>query len=212
MRLKGHPFSELTGNSTTGKFHYNLWCHADHFRRLQKQASKAAPPEGTRPTGDKLRETLFNILGETVRGCTFLDGCAGVGAIGIEAISRGAELVVFVDRSRIVTKMIRENLAALGITEGIKILEMDLDKALAVCLRDGIAFDIAFVDPPYDSDEIYDHALSRMADGKLIAADGLAVFEHSKRKQMPLDAGSFKKVRVLNQGGSGLSFYRMEAK
>ena len=61
---------------------------------------KATPPPGTRPTSDKLRETLFNILGETVRGCTFLDGCAGVGAIGIEAISRGASMVIFVDQSR----------------------------------------------------------------------------------------------------------------
>ena len=87
---------------------------------------KATPPEGTRPTSDKLRETLFNILGETVRGCTFLDGCAGVGAIGIEAISRGAENVVFVDQARKATRMIRENLQSLAITDGFRILEMDL--------------------------------------------------------------------------------------
>src|SRR6266576_3763918 len=85
---------------------------------------KAMPPPGTRPTSDKLRETLFNILGESVRGCTFLDGCAGVGAIGIEAISRGAEHVVFIEQSRKVTKMIRENLKSLDIEEGFKILEL----------------------------------------------------------------------------------------
>ena len=173
---------------------------------------KSAPPEGTRPTGDKLRETLFNILGETVRGCTFLDGCAGVGAIGIEAISRGAALVVFVERSRNATKMIRENLAALGIKEGFRILDMELNKALAVSARDGIGFDVAFVDPPYDSDDIYDDALARLADGKLIVESGLAVFEHSKKRELPKATGSFTKVRVLRQGDSGLSFYRLEVK
>src|SRR2546423_12844245 len=93
---------------------------------------KAAPPAGTRPTSDKLRETLFNILGATVRGCTFLDGCAGVGAIGIEAISRGAETVVFADRSRKATRMIRENLQEFDIGAGFRILELDLTKALDV--------------------------------------------------------------------------------
>src|SRR5262249_17406693 len=98
---------------------------------------KSGPPSGTRPTSDKLRETLFNILGETVRGCTFLDGCAGVGAIGIEAISRGAAKVVFVDQSRKAARMIRENLSALDIRDRFKILETDISKALDLCARDG---------------------------------------------------------------------------
>src|SRR5215470_7057672 len=104
---------------------------------------KATPPPGTRPTSDKLRETLFNILGESVRGCTFLDGCAGVGAIGIEAISRGAETVIFVDQSKKAARMIRENLDALEIKAGFKIFEMDLRKALDLRAREGLAFDIA---------------------------------------------------------------------
>src|SRR5262245_5676033 len=106
----------------------------------------SGPSSGTRPTSDKLRETLFNILGETVRGCTFLDGCAGVGAIGIEAISRGAEAVVFVDQSRKATRIIRENLNALDIREKFRILEIDISKALDLCAREGLQFDIAFVD------------------------------------------------------------------
>src|SRR5262249_54269391 len=99
---------------------------------------KATPPSGTRPTSDKLRETLFNILGESVRGCTFMDGCAGVGAIGIEAISRGAEMVVFIDQARKATRMIRENLSALQIAAGFKILEMDLVKGLDLCVRENV--------------------------------------------------------------------------
>src|SRR5215831_14666629 len=124
---------------------------------------KATPPPGTRPTSDKLRETLFNILGESVRGCTFLDGCAGVGAIGIEAISRGAEMVVFIDQARKATRMIRENLSALQIATGFKIFEMDLAKGLDLCLREPIAIDIAFIDPPYEREHIYKDALQRFA-------------------------------------------------
>src|ERR1043165_834887 len=105
--------------------------------QFKSRRLKAEPPEGTRPTSDKLRETLFNILGETVRGCTFLDGCAGVGAIGIEAISRGAATVVFVDQSRKATRMIRENLQAFDVRGGFRLLEFDVIKALGVLEREG---------------------------------------------------------------------------
>ena len=171
---------------------------------------KASPPAGTRPTSDKLRETLFNILGESVRGCTFLDGCAGVGAMGIEAISRGAEFVVFVDQSRKTTRMIRENLASFEIEAGIEILELDLAKALDVCARDGILFDVAYIDPPYDRDDIYKDALERFAALPLLSTEGLLILEHSRRKAMTESAGRLKRVRSLMQGDSALSFYRPE--
>src|SRR5437868_6312383 len=155
---------------------------------------KATPPEGTRPTSDKLRETLFNILGETVRGCTFLDGCAGVGAIGIEAISRGAENVVFVDQARKATRMIRENLQSLAITDGFRILEMDLSKALDVCSRDAVTFDIAFIDPPYEREHIYKDALERFSTQPLLAIDGVVVLEHSKRNELPETVNNLKRT------------------
>jgi len=170
---------------------------------------KATPPQGTRPTSDKLRETLFNILGESVRGCTFLDGCAGVGAIGIEAISRGAEAVIFVDQSRKAARMIRENLEALDIKAGFKILEIDLRKALDVCSRDGIVFDTVFIDPPYERQQIYINALKQFSTLPLLAEDGVLIFESSKRKEMPEAAGNLKRVRTLIQGDSVLTFYRM---
>jgi 16S rRNA (guanine966-N2)-methyltransferase len=165
---------------------------------------KAEPPPGTRPTSDKLRETLFNVLGESVRGCCFLDGCAGVGAIGIEAISRGATHVVFVDQSRKATRMIRENLQSLGITEGFQILEMDLARALDIC---GQRFDIAFVDPPYEREHIYKDALEKVP----LAPGGLLILEHSKRAALPEAAGRLKQTRQLQQGDSVLAFYRPEA-
>ena len=172
---------------------------------------KSTPPPGTRPTSDRLRETLFNILGESVRGCTFLDGCAGVGAIGIEAISRGADRVIFIDQSRKATRMIRENLSALQIEEGFKIFEMDLGKGLDLCLSENIAVDIAFIDPPYEREQIYEDALQRFEGRALLAQDGVLILEHSKRVELPESSGNLLRVRALIQGDSTLSFYRVEA-
>src|SRR5688572_10056953 len=98
--------------------------------QFKSRRLKGTPPPGIRPTSDKLRETIFNILGGTVEGATFLDGCAGMGGMGIEAISRGAAEVYFVDQSRKACRIIRENLDSLEIKDGFKILEMDLTKAL----------------------------------------------------------------------------------
>src|SRR3977135_688536 len=117
--------------------------------RFKSRRLKSTPPSGIRPTSDKLKETLFNILGASVEGTTFLDGCAGMGGIGIEALSRGASHVVFIDQSSRACRVIRENLQSLDIKDGYRILEMDLARALDVCTLDGVHFDIGFVDPPY---------------------------------------------------------------
>ena len=180
--------------------------------QFKSRRLKAEPPDGTRPTSDKLRETLFNILGESVRGCTFLDGCAGVGAIGIEAISRGAQNVIFVDQSRKATRMIRENLQALDIEEGFKIFDLDLARALDICAKEGMAFDIAFIDPPYDREHIYKDALERFGTMPLLAPAGVLILEHSKRAEMPETFGNLKRTRTLQQGDSVLSFFKPEAK
>src|SRR2546425_12467948 len=112
--------------------------------KFKSRRLKATPPPGIRPTSDKLRETLFNILSGRIDGAAFLDGCAGVGAVGIEAISRGASFVYFVDQSRRSCQMIRENVKSLEIEEGFKVMEMDLLRALSAV---NTAFDIAFIDP-----------------------------------------------------------------
>src|SRR5262245_32132298 len=150
--------------------------------QFRSRRLKGTPPPGIRPSSDKLRETVFNILGPTVQGATFLDGCAGMGAIGIEAISRGAAEVYFVDQSRKVTRMIRENLEMLEIREGFKILEMDLTRALAML---SIQFDIAFVDPPYERQDLYIACLERFGTRELLRPGGVLIFEHSKRAELP---------------------------
>ena len=178
--------------------------------RYKSRHLKASVSPGIRPTSDKLRETLFNILGDSVRGCTFLDGCAGVGAIGIEAISRGASMVVFVDESRKASGTIRENLKALDIQEGVRILEMDLVRGIERCAREAMRFDVAFIDPPYGRKEVYESVLRRVADLSVLTEEGVLIFEHYKSLDMPEVQGALKRVRQLVQGDSALSFYRPE--
>src|ERR1041385_408841 len=124
--------------------------------KFKSRQLKGAPPGGTRPTSDRLRETLFNILAPRIDGAIFLDGCAGVGAVGIEAISRGAAFVYFIDQSRKACQVIRQNLGSLEIKDGFKLMEMDLMRALRTM---NTTIDIAFIDPPYDSEQLYDAVL-----------------------------------------------------
>jgi 16S rRNA (guanine(966)-N(2))-methyltransferase RsmD len=173
--------------------------------RFKSRRLKGTPPSGIRPTSDKLRETVFNILGTSVQGATFLDGCAGMGAVGIEAISRGAAEVYFVDQSRKACRIIRENLDSLDIQEGFQILEMDLMKVLD-SLR--VQFDIAFLDPPYEREDLQLAALERFGSRPLLAPDGLLIIEHSKRKELPDVSGTLRKIRSLVQGDAALAFYR----
>ena len=166
--------------------------------KFKSRRLKGTPPAGIRPTSDKLKETVFNILGASVEGATFLDACAGTGAMGIEAISRGAAFVYFVEQSRKACQIIRENLKSLEVDQGYKILEMDLGKALKAI---DTQIDIAYVDPPYDRDDLYETALNCFK-------GGLLVVEHSKRKELPETAGDLRKIRSLVQGDAALAFYK----
>jgi 16S rRNA (guanine(966)-N(2))-methyltransferase RsmD len=168
--------------------------------KFKSRRLKGTPPPGIRPTSDKLRETVFNILGPQVNEAVFLDGCAGMGAIGIEAISRGAAFVYFVEQSRKACRMIRENLGELEIQEGFKILEMDLTRAFGII---DAHIDIAFVDPPYDRDDLYEATLNCFK-------GDLLILEHSKRKDLPDTAGRHRKMRSLVQGDAALAFYTPE--
>jgi 16S rRNA (guanine(966)-N(2))-methyltransferase RsmD len=171
---------------------------------------KGRPPEGIRPTSDKLRETLFNILGPVIDGATFLDGFAGMGAIGIEAVSRGAHAVYFVDRSRKACAIIRENLKSLQVTEGVRVIEAPLERALDLLERDGLHFDVVFLDPPYDRDSLYTESLAAFSTRPLLSDNAVLIMEHTKHLELPEITGNLRKYRVLTQGDSTLSFYRAE--
>jgi 16S rRNA (guanine(966)-N(2))-methyltransferase RsmD len=173
--------------------------------KFKSRRLKGTPPAGIRPTSDKLKETVFNILGGRVEGATFLDGCAGMGAIGIEAISRGATFVYFVEQSRKACRLIHENLRSLEVAAGFEVLQMDLAKALRSIAASTI--DIAFVDPPYERDDLYDACLSLFGSASLLTPGGILICEHSKRKELPNEAGSLRKIRSLVQGDAALAFY-----
>src|SRR5262249_8457216 len=117
---------------------------------------------------------------------------------------RGAELVYFVEQSRKACQIIRENLKALDVREGFKIMEADLIKALRGL---DIRFGIAFVDPPYDREDLYERVLDMFGGAPRLAADGLLILDHSKRRMLPEASGRIRKIRPLVQGDAALAFY-----
>src|SRR5436190_13718391 len=161
------------------------------------------PPawEGLRPTSDKLRETLFNIIGSRIPGARVLDGYAGTGALGIEALSRGAAHVTFVERDRRAQALIAANLAHCGIAGGYAIIRDSLVPALSDL--DGGLFDLVLLDPPYDQPA--DEPIA--AAGRRLAPDGLLVLEHARRVAAPASAGMLVRTRQLISGDSALSIF-----
>ena len=167
---------------------------------------KGPPDNKTRPTSDRLRETLFNVLTPRIDDDTrFLDLCAGTGAVGIEALSRGAAFVTFVDRSKRSCALIEENLDKLAIPEEqTEIIGNDADNFTG--REHKLGWDIVFFDPPYDSD--YGIVLHEFAyNATLLREGGILVAEHHSKKHMPDAVGSIRRWRVLKQGETSLSFY-----
>ncbi|GBC77029.1 Ribosomal RNA small subunit methyltransferase D [bacterium HR08] len=160
-----------------------------------------------RPIPDRLKEALFNVLRPRLIGARFLDLCAGTGAVGIEALSRGARYVTFVERSRIVIEQLRHNLAACGIREGIEILQQDAARALEQLGKRGEAFDVIFFDPPYAS-ELYEAVLEQLARApSVLAPGGILIVMHHAKRALAARYGEFERVRQLRQGENVLSFY-----
>jgi 16S rRNA (guanine966-N2)-methyltransferase len=157
---------------------------------------------GLRPTSDRLRETLFNILAASVRGARFLDGYAGTGTVGIEALSRGAAHVTFVEQDRRAVALIRGNLARSGVTDRHVIMPMDFARAFAGGGRP--LFDILFLDPPYGAATLRD-ALDTAA--PLVLDTARVVIEHARRDEAPAAPGTLRRTRVVTSGDSALSFY-----
>lgn len=159
---------------------------------------KSIPGLDTRPTPDRLRETLFDILGSRIEGAVFLDAYAGTGAVGIEALSRGAARVIFIERSKRAGKVILENLASLGIGDRAQLVTASAASSVA-----GHNVDIVFLDPPYELEAEYAAALNALG------ADppSLVIVQHSVRLRLAECFGSLHKTRTLQQGDNALTFY-----
>ncbi len=166
-----------------------------------------------RPTSDRLRETLFNVLTagspNALEGSVWFDLFAGTGAVGIEALSRGAKQVYFVETSTRAAELIKQNLDSLGIVDGYKILRDDFARIIWRMEREHVAADVVFLDPPYEMQKVYGETLRALADSALVWAMSLVIAEHEKKFDPGIEFHSLGRFRKITQGSSALSFYRI---
>jgi 16S rRNA (guanine(966)-N(2))-methyltransferase RsmD len=173
---------------------------------------KSPPSMQIRPTSDRLRETLFNVIAPRIEDARFLDLCAGSGAVGIEAISRGASFVTFVDRSRKMCGLVEANLDLCGVPEELTevVLSEATDYLRRAEARGGEPYDIAFLDPPYALDYAPLLDLFGTRTPALLATNGILIVEHHHKTNLKDAVGNIRRWRILKQGDSALSFYEAE--
>ena len=163
----------------------------------------------TRPTSDRLRETLFNVLAPRIEGVSFLDLYAGSGAVGLEALSRGAVRVTFVEQDAKALAVLRGNVERLRITDGFRVSA----RGVAAFLRAKPAefFDLVFLDPPWDAAAEYESALGLLggAAAGWLNEGALVIAEHRRKERLKERYGSLERTRLLEQGDAALSFYQI---
>lgn len=169
---------------------------------------KTVRGSSVRPTSDRLRETLFNILGPLIEESAFLDLCAGSGAAGLEALSRGACSATLVERGHEARSCIRENFTALGLAERALVLGCDVLTGLRRLEKEGRRFDIVFFDPPYSSN-LYEPVLTRLGSGKLLATGAVVVVEHRAGQSLAREYADLVRYREVTQGDSALSLFKL---
>jgi 16S rRNA (guanine966-N2)-methyltransferase len=166
-----------------------------------------------RPTADRLRETLFNVLGAgnptVFEGKVWLDLCAGTGAVGIEALSRGASKVHFVESSTAAASLIQSNLDSLGVEAGFEVVKEDATRALRQLEARSITANFIFLDPPYRTEKVYVQVLHLLSQSSLLAPETVVVVEHDKRFDPGDGPAPLQRYRKLEQGDAVLSFYRL---
>ncbi len=165
---------------------------------LRSRRLKSVPGLETRPTPDRLRESLFNVLSPAIEGKVFIDAYAGTGAVGIEALSRGASRAIFIERSRAALAVLRENLLSLGLVKRSNIISGKVSAALAQYQAD-----IVFLDPPYEHEKEYAASMEVLGENPR----PLVVVQHATRFELAEEWGRLHRVRLLKQGDNTLSFF-----
>jgi 16S rRNA (guanine966-N2)-methyltransferase len=162
----------------------------------------------TRPTSDRLRETLFNVLAPRIEGAAFLDLYAGSGAVGMEAMSRGAASVEFVERAPAALKVLRGNLVRLGLTAGFRMHAGSVG-AVIRRMKPVRPFDLVFLDPPYDAAQEYESTIGLLGSNPpgVMVPGALVIAEHRKKERLEDRYGTLGRTRLLEQGDAALSFY-----
>jgi len=179
--------------------------------QFRSRPLKSLPGLDLRPSSDRLRETLFNVLASAgdLQDSVWLDLYAGTGAVGIEALSRGARQVYFVESAKKHARLLRENLSSLGIAEGFEVQEHEVAQALPLLEATGVVCDYCFLDPPYQLHGTYERTLGFLAQSRILQASTIVVAEHDKRFDPGERFGALVRYRKLEQGDAGLSFYRL---
>jgi 16S rRNA (guanine(966)-N(2))-methyltransferase RsmD len=168
--------------------------------QFRSRLLKTLPGLDVRPTPDRLREALFNVLAPRIEGTLFVDVYAGTGAVGIEALSRGAVRAIFIEQSRAAVNVIRENLRSLGLESRAQVRH---GRATAILPQITEPMDIVFVDPPYRLEQEYERVLRILGERR----PGLAIVQHAPRLELAESYGNLKRQRILKQGDNALSFY-----
>ncbi|MGH9691629.1 MAG: 16S rRNA (guanine(966)-N(2))-methyltransferase RsmD [Candidatus Acidiferrales bacterium] len=164
-----------------------------------------------RPTSDRLRETLFNILGRAVEDSLFVDLYAGTGAIGIEALSRGAREAIFIETHPATTRLVRENLSSLEIRASAEVIEGDVVRGLEKLAARHWVADFIFLDPPYQDADEHLRVLEFLDASRLVAPHGVVIVEHHNKTDLPERFSRLERTRLLEQGDACLSFYGLAA-
>lgn len=181
---------------------------AGAYRGFHLRSLKGA---NLRPTSDQMRQTLFDVLGPAVRGSRFLDAYAGSGAVGLEALSRGASAVVLVENHRPAVELIGRNLQALGVSpNAVRVLACQVVTGLERLAGEGAQFEYVFLDPPYAGIAEYHRALRGLGRSELIAPQSSVIAEHSRHMHLEESYGRLAQVRLLRHGDSQLGFYRLK--
>ena len=169
-----------------------------------------AAPKGwkTRPTSDRLRETLFNVLAPRIENAVFADLFAGTGAVGIEALSRGARQVYFAENATAPLEALRANLKNFRLGSEAQVEPAGTLSLLRRLRTQGVLLDIVFLDPPYSDQTAYESTLQHLAEISTLSADGLVVVEHARRSPLPKISECLQPYRTIEQGEAALTFFR----
>ncbi|HYK74668.1 MAG TPA: 16S rRNA (guanine(966)-N(2))-methyltransferase RsmD [Pseudoneobacillus sp.] len=169
---------------------------------------KAVPGSSTRPTTDKVKEAIFNMIGPYFEEGIGLDLFAGSGGLGIEALSRGLEKVIFVDRDPKAFQIIKENIAACDLNDKVEVYRNDAERALKAILKRELQFDFIFLDPPYKMQQLV-KLLEFIEKEKMLKSNGVIVCEHSSDIQLPDEVGSLKNMKREKYGIIGITIYQL---
>ena len=182
--------------------------------KYRSRPLRSLPGVDLRPTADRLRETLFDVLtaGNPMKleGTVWFDLYAGTGAVGIEALSRGAGMVHFVELSGRAAALIKQNLASLAIGTGFQILKQDSIRGLRALESSSAVADFVFLDPPYAMEEAYLQTLEALSKSRLLKRESIVIAEHQKKFDPGEEFGSLVRSRKLTQRDAALSFYRIQ--